>query len=235
MESEKTVMTNLKVRFASYNIFHGGRADYDMSKIAKNITENDIDIVGIQEVDIGTLRSGGLDTLKELSVATGYSYYAFFKTIDFDGGEYGIAVLSRYPIAMSEKIFLESGDSEQRALGLTQIDIDGNRINFFVTHLTFRNVEVRKAQLSELSRILSQKSAFVLVGDFNTCELGAIDEMSSVERINKLECPIVTFPEDNLSIDNILYDKKNWNFGMINVVTDSYSDHYMIWAEAELN
>ena len=232
---KKTVMANQKVRFASYNIFHGGRADYDMSKIAKNITENAIDIVGIQEIDQGTVRSGGIDTLKELSIASGYPYYVFFKTIDYDGGEYGIGVLSRYPIALSEKIMLDSGDSEQRALGLTQIDVGAYRINFFVTHLTFRNAEIRKEQLKALSKILSQKSSFVLVGDFNTCELGALDEMSSVGRVNKRESPTVTFPEDDLSIDNILYAKRTWTFGDINVVTDSFSDHYMIWAEAEFN
>ena len=55
------------IRFASYNIFHGGGANCDISKIAKKITDNNIDIVGIQEVDRGTLRSGGVDLLKELS------------------------------------------------------------------------------------------------------------------------------------------------------------------------
>ena len=30
------------IRFASYNIFHGGGANCDISKIAKNITDNNI-------------------------------------------------------------------------------------------------------------------------------------------------------------------------------------------------
>ena len=61
---------NVKLRFASYNIYHGGKAGYDMSKIAKNIIDNEIDVVGIQEVDRMTARSGGIDTLIELSRAT---------------------------------------------------------------------------------------------------------------------------------------------------------------------
>ena len=68
-----------KLRFASYNIFHGGLADYDMSRIAKNITDNQIDIVGLQEVDIGVARSGKIDILDELSKKTGYKYHAFLK------------------------------------------------------------------------------------------------------------------------------------------------------------
>lgn len=227
-------MSDQKLRFASYNIFHGGRAKYDMSKIAKNIVDNGIDIVGLQEVDRGTLRSGGRDILSELSAKTGYSHYAFFKTIDFDGGEYGTAVLSRYPILASEKIVLDSGNSEKRALGFTQIDVGERKINFFVTHLTFDSAEIRKAQLSEVARLLCERGDFVLAGDFNTGDLGALDSLAGVSRINKREYPTVTFPSDELSIDNILYCEKSWNFGKINVVTDSYSDHYMIWAEATI-
>ena len=224
---------NVKLRFASYNIYHGGKAGYDMSKIAKNIIDNEIDVVGIQEVDRMTARSGGIDILIELSRATGYEHYAFFKTMSFDGGEYGTAILSRYPILESEKIFLESGNSEQRALGRATVDVGGRKISFFVTHLTFDSPAIRAGQLSQVSGILSQKDNFVLAGDFNTFDLGALDCMDGVKRVNKLEALTVTFPENKLSIDNILYSEKAWSFGDINVVTNSYSDHYMIWAEAE--
>lgn len=228
-----TDSTNQKLRFASYNIFHGGLAGYDMSKIAKNITENAIDVVGLQEVDKGASRSGKRDILKELSDATGYPYYAFFKTIDFSGGEYGTAVLSRYPIIATEKIMLDSGSSEQRAIGYAKIDANGKNINFLVTHLTFDTPDIREAQLAEIANMLSQKGNFILSGDFNTAYLGALDEVDEIGRINKKEAPTVTFPEDGIAIDNILYSKSTWRFGKINVVTESYSDHYMIWAEAE--
>ena len=226
-------LTNQKLRFASYNVFHGGRTENDMSKIARNITKNKIDVVGLQEIDRGTQRSGGRDILKELSDATGYPYYAFFKTIDFRGGEYGIAILSRYPIIATEQRLLESGISEQRTIGFSRIDVNGLVVNFLVTHLTFDTPAIREAQLSEVSGILSQKGNFILSGDFNTSDLGALDDMQGVARINKRECPTVTFPEDEISIDNILYSTDKWRFGDINVVTESFSDHYMIWAEAE--
>lgn len=229
----KSEEEKMRLRFASYNIFHGGLAKYDMSKIAKNIVENDIDVVGIQEVDIGTLRSGKINVIAELAKASGYPYYAFFKTIDFDGGDYGIAVLSRYPIVESEKLELESGKSEKRALGMTKIDVDGNNISFFVTHLTYRDKDVRVAQLSYLADLLSKTDDFILTGDFNTCDLGDVDKLENLGRVNCKESPTVTFPEDSLSIDNILYSKSHWRFENINIVTDSYSDHYMIWADGE--
>ena len=88
--------------------------------------------------------------------------------------------------------------------------------------------------LSQLADILSKEDEFVLTGDFNTFELGALDEMSGVGRVNRLESPTVTFPDGNLCIDNILYSKNAWSFGEINLVTESYSDHYMIFADAKL-
>ena len=222
------------IRFASYNIFHGGGADYDISRIAKNITDNQIDVVGIQEVDRGTLRSGGIDILEELSKYSGYPYYAFFKTIDFKGGDYGVAVLSKYPIVSSEKILLRSEGTEQRALGRTQIDLGERKITFLVTHLSFRDKDVRTCQLSQLADILSKTDEFVLTGDFNTFDLGALDGMNGLGRVNRLDSPTVTFPDGNLCIDNIVYSDKYWSFGKINLVTESYSDHYMIFADGEL-
>ena len=226
--------TNIKLRFASYNIYHGGLAGYDMSKIAKNITDNNIDIIGIQEVDQKTSRNGGIDTLEELSRITGYKHYSFFKTMSFRGGEYGIAVLSRYPIVESELIPLESGKSEPRAVGRTKILVNEREISFFVTHLTFDSENIRRGQLSQLSDLLQANEGFVLSGDFNTSDLGALDECGGFERINKKEALTVTFPDGLLSIDHIVYSKNFWSFGNINTVTDSYSDHYMIWADAEL-
>ena len=125
-------LSAMRLRFASYNILHGKCADKDMSGIAKNITENEIDIVGIQEIDRGTLRSEGRDVLKALSEATGYKHYIFFKTISFDGGDYGIGVLSRYPIIADAELILDSEGGESRALGYAQIDVNGKAVSFFV-------------------------------------------------------------------------------------------------------
>ena len=229
---EKSVSEPLKLRFASYNIFHGGRADYDMSRIAKNITDNGIDVVGIQEVDRGVARSGGIDTLAELSRESGYPYYAFFKTIDLDGGDYGIGVLSKYPILATDKLLLDGGAYEKRALGFTEIDVYGRKISFLVTHLSFRAAKSREEQLSILAAELAKKNDFVLSGDFNSSDLGAIDLADGIGRVNKKEAPTVTFPDGSLSIDNILYSKSHWQFDEINVITESYSDHFMIWADA---
>ncbi|HEX6574974.1 MAG TPA: endonuclease/exonuclease/phosphatase family protein, partial [Gemmatimonadaceae bacterium] len=55
-------------------------------------------IVLLQEVDRNTRRSGSVDQLARLRELTGYRG-RFAKTIDYDGGEYGIAILSKWRIA----------------------------------------------------------------------------------------------------------------------------------------
>ncbi|MBR0449458.1 MAG: endonuclease/exonuclease/phosphatase family protein [Clostridia bacterium] len=220
------------LRFASYNILHGKCADEAMSGIAKNIIENEIDIVGIQEIDRGTQRSDGRDILRVLSEATGYKHYVFFKTISFDGGDYGIGVLSRYPIIADAELMLDSEGGENRALGYAQIDVNGKAVSFFVTHLSFDSPTARKKQMAQISKTLKNYNDFVLAGDFNTSDFSIYEAISGYATLNKKESPAVTFPDGELSIDNIVYSADAWSFGEINVVTDSYSDHYMIWGEA---
>ncbi len=49
-------------------------------------------------------RLGYIDETKEISELAGYEYYAFSKAISLGDGEYGTAILSRYPIESFEVI-----------------------------------------------------------------------------------------------------------------------------------
>lgn len=234
-ETEKETVS-FRLRFASYNIFHAEKAGYDVSKIAKNITDNAIDVVGFQEVDHKTSRSGGLDTMKALSEATGYKYYVFFKAIDFQGGQYGLGILSKYPIESTGSIKLTSGE-EQRILGRATIIKDDTPINFFVTHLTYddepgSNANTRKTQFVQIANELAKYDNFVLSGDFNTRDLGEYETIKNSALVNKKENPQVTYPDGRSPLDNLVYSTNVWTFGAGRIVTNSYSDHYMIYAQA---
>ncbi|EAA6944550.1 hypothetical protein OY03_003925 [Salmonella enterica subsp. enterica] len=58
----------------------------------------DADIIALSEVDKNTRRSGKVYQLSELKKLT-VMYGIFVKSINFESGEYSIAVLSRYPIS----------------------------------------------------------------------------------------------------------------------------------------
>lgn len=95
----------LTLNIMSYNI-HAG---FDMfnkpsiPQIAQVIKQSGANIVALQEVDIFTKRNP-FDMPKNLSELTGMPYYSFEKTIDYQGGQYGICILSKYPILVRASV-----------------------------------------------------------------------------------------------------------------------------------
>ena len=80
----------------SYNVRHCSGVDdrIDCARTAEAIMKEKPDFAGLQEVDVKTSRSGKVDQSSELSRLTGM-HATFAKAIDYKGGEYGVAVLSR--------------------------------------------------------------------------------------------------------------------------------------------
>ena len=62
------------------------------------VRETGADLRLLQEVDRGTERSGRVDQAAELARLTGMQG-VFGKTLDFQGGGYGLALLARWPVA----------------------------------------------------------------------------------------------------------------------------------------
>ena len=221
--------TMKNIRVASFNIKYGERADYDFSKIADIIKGLDLDIVGIQEVDYMTARSGEVDQPAVIAEAAGMKYYQFCRCIDYDGGEYGTLILSKYPIESSKIYPLESKNYESRTLGYAQIEVDGVRVDFFNTHLSYEENEVRAEQLRQIKDIMSDYGSFILVGDMNIFDLTELD-MLGASLINRAERLFDTFPESQTAIDNIIFSDRYTEVGA-GMYETTYSDHNLIWAE----
>lgn len=136
---------------ASYNIRHGEDVSLDMSILAQDLINIGADIVGLQEVDMLANRSGNIDTMKLLAEKGGYEYYKFSKSINIKGGGYGTGILSKYPIMQYNTFTLPSGTFEQRTFGHAVIDVNGDLINFFNTHLSYENADVRQSQFKALA------------------------------------------------------------------------------------
>lgn len=227
---DKEEEDRMKLSFGSYNIKHGADASLDMTKLASNITEFKMDVVGLQEVDQKTTRVNGIDTMKELSDATGYEHYAFFKAISYKGGEYGVGILSKYPIVETERIALESENYEQRVLGRAAINVNGTVLQFFVTHLSYEDKEVRTKQFLQIAEVLKGYDNYVLTGDFNTSDFSEYAVLPRPDAVNKRGQALVTFPSSSSSIDNIVYARDAWEFDLPKTVKQSYSDHCALYA-----
>src|ERR1700731_1570832 len=94
---DQTVPRTLRV--LTSNIHHGEGTDgrFDLSRLARVMKSVQPDVIALQEVDQGTERSGGVDQLAELERLTNM-HAEFGKAMDYSGGGYGVAVLSRWPL-----------------------------------------------------------------------------------------------------------------------------------------
>ncbi len=160
------------LRVMSYNIHHAEGLDgkLDVERIARVITDAAPDIVGLQEVDRGTERTRKRDLPAELARLTGMTVH-FEKNIPHQGGEYGNAVLSKFPIKQARNTHLKSfANGEQRGVQQLVLDVHGRDVLFMNTHLDARRDPAeREHSAVELRAIVAAAGAMpvVLVGDFN--------------------------------------------------------------------
>ena len=169
--------TSSFIRVLCYNIHHANppsRPDsIDLKAIANVINQSRADLVALQEVDVYTTRSGkSLHQAEELGRLTNMNAY-FAKAIDFGGGEYGVAILSKHQIEGMENHPLPTASGtggEPRTLARAIISLPtGKKIIFASTHLDAqRNDTNRILQARTTVNILQkEKLPVILAGDFN--------------------------------------------------------------------
>src|SRR5438045_8194916 len=92
-----------KIRVMTYNIHVGVGMDkkLDLARIAGVINQQHPDLVGLQEVDRGVERSQRIDEIAELAKLTKMEY-AFAFNLKYQGGQYGVAILSKAPILATD-------------------------------------------------------------------------------------------------------------------------------------
>lgn len=218
----------LTLRVGSYNIRHGADVGLNMAPIAEDILALKLDVVGFQEVDYLTERTGRLDTMKALSEASGYEYYAFAHAIDYQGGEYGSGILSRFPIESFEVIPLDGLGGEGRSVGHAVLNVNGVLIDFFNTHLDHQQAARRRAQIKQAAPHLAACEAYIITGDFNTADTSEFKFWEDSDYVNKNT--YATFPSSGKGIDNIIFSP-DWSVVEAGLGPEGHSDHRMLWAE----
>jgi endonuclease/exonuclease/phosphatase family metal-dependent hydrolase len=172
------------VRVLTYNIHHGEGTDgqFDLPRLAAVMKSAEPDLVALQEVDEGTERASGVHQLAELGRLTGM-YAAFGKAMDFQGGNYGVGALSRWPILREENHPLPgSPDREPRTALTVEVKMgeSGPLLQFTCTHLDQgRDLGNRVAQANALNERLVRGDGrpTILAGDMNS---GAESEVMQI-------------------------------------------------------
>lgn len=252
-EVEKTAPEPTKdnspvIKVMSYNIHIGNPpskdAGYrDLPAIAQVINLQKPDLVALSEVDNKTRRSGlTVNQAKELGRLTGMYYY-FTKAMNYQDGEYGDAVLSRFPILDSIRHELPTTGSsfEPRSAAMILVEKEGRKFYFTATHLDHTSGDANRIlQASRLIEILKTLSLpILLAGDLNaTPNSEPIQILKQELQIGcNNNCPY-TFSALNptRTIDYIMCRPASF-FKFLNykVVNETYaSDHLPLIAEIEL-
>ena len=147
----------------SYNIRNARgmdeRLDYD--RIAQVISRMRVDAIALQELDSATHRSEGLYVLGELAKRTGLRA-TFAPAIEFDGGKYGIGILSQETPISVQRIPLP-GEEEKRTLLVTEF----KRYVLACVHFSL----TEKDRLASIPLILDALDGYAkpvfLAGDWN--------------------------------------------------------------------
>lgn len=211
-DSPAPVKSN-QLTLLTYNIHHGAPSNPDvinLSNIASVIKKSGAEIIALQEVDVNTERSNNVDQVKALAELLSMEYY-FSKSIDYRNGEYGNAILSKYPMSNKRRFDLPMPVAgEKRSVAFATIELpDGKTIEFGSTHFDLAASRVEQAKfLNEYSKQLN-KPLFI-GGDYNaTPESPEMIELKKEFNFScKGPCPF-TIPVNspNKAIDFVVYNK----------------------------
>jgi endonuclease/exonuclease/phosphatase family metal-dependent hydrolase len=158
------------VRVLSYNIHHGEGMDevLDLERIAALIREVDPDLVALQEVDSVTVRTERVDQAAELAHLTELRA-VFGGFMPYDGGAYGMALLSRWPLTESINLRLPDGAEPRTALSATVRSPKTGRVLRLVGIHFYSTMTERLAQAVRLEALLDRQDIpTILAGDFNS-------------------------------------------------------------------
>ena len=228
------------IRVVAYNIKHGRGMDgiVDLERTAATLEALDADIIALQEVDELASRSGNIDQANWLAKRLGM-HAAFGAFMDFQGGRYGLALLSRQPIQSHETWRLPNGNEPRVALAARILTKSGEAFTAVSVHFDWvKDDGYRFEQAQEtIRRINALETPWIVLGDFN--DVPDSRTMAAFGRIGrnamKPENASATFPSDQprIEIDYIITGPAGaWMPAAAVVIPESRtSDHRPVMAD----
>jgi len=235
------------LRIVSYNIRRGYGMDnkFNLNRTAEVISKLNPDLVALQEIDKGCKRTKGVDIAKELGKKLGMEY-RFGKFMNNDGGEYGMAILSRLPIIKTKQHPLPKGKEPRCAL---EVEV---KVNGFLKPLSFVCIHndwwtggkvqgFRVKQVKALIELLQKNNnPIILAGDFNVIDGATSASIQLLSDDNwfvpKKKGSRLTWPADVPKREVDFFITKNMNLPLIEyrVIEEKVaSDHRPIYAVFE--
>ncbi len=234
----------VQLRVLTYNIHHGEGVDreLDLDRIASVIRSVKPDIVALQEVDHTAKRSQKVDQPTTLARMTKMNV-AFGANIQLQGGHYGNAVLSRFPIASHRNHLLPNTDNgEQRGVLIADVLVPelADPLRVLATHFDHRKNDIQRVQSTKFLNVLvrRQTGPAILMGDMNDVigspTIKLLD--SHWQRTNQDEMPSVPVSKPQRQIDFVFVrPQSQWSVVQTKVLDEAVaSDHRAVFSELVL-
>lgn len=222
------------IRLMSYNIRNAKGMDNttDLSRISDVIKRVNPDFVALQEIDSATVRNGGINLLQQLASEV-LMYPLFAPAIEFQGGKYGVGLLSKEKPINHTYIPLP-GREESRVLLLAEFE------KFYIasTHFSLNEQDRVKSAGIVSSLVKSLDKPLYLAGDLNALPDSELIRILS-ESFNTLnDVKQSTFPADNADrcIDFIMGPKDDSYSLLVRKVVNEplASDHRPLYADIRI-
>jgi len=191
------------------------------TRIAEVIGEMSVDVVALQELDLGRQRSAGADQTKIIAEQLGW-YSHFYPAMRRDDQQYGNAILSRYQLTFRRAIELPGRPPffcrENRAAIEVNVETGLGNIHIINTHLGLgwreRVIQTQLFTNAEWRAAIGCDTPLILLGDFNSLPgsrpyLTLNRNLRDVRELIQATAPIRTFPTrfPVLAVDHIFVNR----------------------------
>lgn len=244
-EKELGDLKYLSLRVMSYNIHHASPASkpgcIDIEAIVRVIKAENPDLVALQEVDADTERSGEGNQAEMIAEKLDMFVY-FAKALDYTGGEYGNAILSKYPLRDGNTHVLPNApeaNTETRVWATAKIEIpNGSELVFGSTHLDYKKDS--PSRLFQIGKIIEvsekEELPMIVAGDFNATpdsETIKLLDKEFTRTCQKTCAPTIPVKNPERAIDFIAYRHPQNKFSVEyhEVINEPYaSDHLPVFS-----
>ena len=226
------------LRVVTLNMHHGSEGTTNIVAALKKLNP---DIIALQEVDKHVRRSGRVDQARFIAEELGMKH-VFCKHFDFDGGEYGLALISRYDMQDARRIKFTQG----RAVALfAKIRAPGRTISVINMHLQYSEPDWPRARILEAEQIrLAQAgetlrfaraagSDVIVLGDMNALDYS--EEYALFARLFHDPCACSSrwwnrtwpapFPTERL---DYIWIPRSWQVSYCATLPGNISDHFPV-------
>jgi len=183
------------IRVLTYNIHHGEGSDgaIDLPRLANVIASATPDLVALQEVDEKTARSHGVSQISELGRLTALNP-VFGEAMPYQGGGYGVAILSRWPLLAVHNRPLPRVDPNREPRTALSVSVRPSpvypEITFTSTHFDFGRGDGRDLQAHAINEMLAgaDQTLSIIAGDLNSGEDSEVVRILK-QRWSEIEVP----------------------------------------------